>query len=45
MRTHSSKSNNGDPNRKTSSQNKQPEKESTKGNEDNDDVFQCQDLH
>ena len=42
MRTRSSKSNDGDPSRKTSSQNRQPEKESTKGNEDNDDVFQCQ---
>ena len=42
MRTHSSKSNDGDPSRKTSSQNKQPDVGSTKGNEDDDDVFQCQ---
>ena len=41
MRTCSSKSNDGDLSRKTSSQNRQPEEESTKGNEDDDDVFQC----
>ena len=42
MRTCSSKSNDGDQSRKTSSQNRQPEEQSTKGNEDDDDVFPCQ---
>ena len=42
MRTHSSKRTDGDPNRQSSSQKRQPDAQSTKGNEDDDDVFQCQ---
>ena len=42
MRTRSSKSTDGDPNRQSSSQKKQPDTQNMKGNEDDDDVFQCQ---
>ena len=42
MRTCSSKSTDGDPSRKVSSQNTQPTERNTKANEDDDDVFQCQ---
>ena len=42
MRTCSSKSTDGDPNRQSSSQKKQPDAQNMKGNEDDDDVFQCQ---
>ena len=42
MRTRSRKSTDGDPNRQSSSQKKQPDTQNTKGNEDDDDVFQCQ---
>ena len=42
MRTRSFKSNDGDPSRKASSKNTQPEEGNTKPNEEDDDVFQCQ---
>ena len=42
MRTRSRKSTDGDPNRQSSSQKRQPDTQNTKGNEDDDDVFQCQ---
>ena len=42
MRTRSTKSTDGDPNRQSSSQKKQPDTQNTKGNEGDDDVFQCQ---
>ena len=42
MRTCSRKSTDGEPNRQSSSQKKQPDTQNVKGNEDDDDVFQCQ---
>ena len=42
IKTCSSKTTDGDPNRQSSSQKRQPDAQSTKGNEDDDDVFQCQ---
>ena len=42
MRTRSLKSTDGDPNRQSSSQKRQSEAQSTKGNDDDDNVFQCQ---